>query len=270
MALSQMSYNQVGFEKSKQELDHNLSEISTEQNSEVIFSSQSNAAEITNKKIEYTISKPNEKSDQTDGINLATGMTTLGNILEILDSTENHLKKQAENLKQNEVTDMKIGEEKLEEQDFLKKLMTSPYILKILKWIKILIWLIMVALVLRGLFLGGSETIIGEMNSKNTQKDKSNPVIVNIAPGSSGKQGPDSNGKTENNDENEAGTELTEFDKFFKMFQYLQKMQPIFADASPPRVQNKKWELLKENHSDLRSVETLKKIKLENFTVPFK
>ena len=128
----------------------------------------------------------------------------------------------------------------------------------------------MVALVLRGLFLGGSETIIGEMNSKNAQKDKSNPVIVNIPPGSSWKQGPDSNGKTENNYENEAGTELTEFDKFFKMFQYLQKMQPIFADASPPRVQNKKWELLNENHSDLRSVETLKKIKLENFTVPFK
>ena len=86
---------------------------------------------------------------------------------------------------------MKI-EEKSEKQDFLKKLMTSPYILKILKWIKILIWLIMVILVLKGLFFGGSETIIGDMNSKNIQKEQSNPVMVNIAPDSPGKQVSDS------------------------------------------------------------------------------
>ena len=63
---------------------------------------------------------------------------------------------------------------------------------------------------------------------------------------------------------------MSEYDKFFNMFQYLQKMQPIFAEAAPPRIQNKNWETLKENESALRSVETLKKLKLENFTVPFK
>ena len=118
MALSQMSCNQVGFEKSKQELENNPSEISTAKNSEVMFSSQANAAEITNKKTLSTTSKTNEKSDQTDGINLATGMSTLGNILEILDRTENQLKNQAENCKQNETTDMKIGDEKSENEDF--------------------------------------------------------------------------------------------------------------------------------------------------------
>ncbi len=194
MALNEISCHQVGFKKSKQDLENNESEISTDKNSEVMFSSQAYAAEITNKNTLSTTSKSNENSDQTDGINLAAGMSTLGNILEILDRTENQLKNQAENCKQNETTDMKIGDEKSENEDFLKKLMTSPYILKILKWVKILIWLIMVVVVLKGLFFGGSETIIGDMNSKNTQHDKSNPVIVNIAPGTSGQQGPDSNG----------------------------------------------------------------------------
>ena len=115
----------------------------------------------------------------------------------------------------------------------------------------------MVVVVLKGLFLGGSETIIGDLNSKNTQKDKSNPVIVNIAPGSSTKQGPDSNGKAENNEGNEAAAELPELEKIFKMLQYLQKMQPFFAEAATPRIQHRNWELLKENHSALRSVETL-------------
>ncbi len=92
MALNEISCNQVGFEKSKQDLENNESEISTAKNSEVMFSSQANAAEITNKKTLSTTSKTKEKSDQTDGINLAAGMSTLGNILEILDRTENQLK----------------------------------------------------------------------------------------------------------------------------------------------------------------------------------
>ena len=53
MALSQLSCNQVRFEKSKQELENNPSEISPAKNSEVMFSSQNNAAEITNKKTLY-------------------------------------------------------------------------------------------------------------------------------------------------------------------------------------------------------------------------
>ena len=269
MAASQISCHQVGFDKSKQLLEQNPSEISNDQNREVMFSSQSNAAEITNKKtLSTTSNKPNENSDQTDGINLASGMSTLGNILEILDRTENHLKNQAENVKQNETTDMTIGEEKSEKQDFLKKLLTSPYILKILKWIKILIWLIMLVLVLRSLFFGGSETIIGDLNSKNTQKNKS--VIVNIASDLSGKQGPDSNAKAENNEEGAAATELPELEKIFKMLQYLQKIQPFFAEAAIPRIKNKNWELLKENHSALRSKEALQIIKIENMTFPFK
>ena len=89
-----MSCNQVGYEKSKQDLEQNPSEISNDQIREVMFSIQSNAAEITNKKTYSTTSnKPYENSDQTDRINLATGMSTLGNILEILDRTENQLKK---------------------------------------------------------------------------------------------------------------------------------------------------------------------------------
>ena len=59
MALSQMSCNQVGFEKSKQELENNPSEISTDKNSEVMFSSQANATEITNKKTLSSNSKTN-------------------------------------------------------------------------------------------------------------------------------------------------------------------------------------------------------------------
>ena len=81
MARSQISCNQVVFEKSKQELENNPSEISTDKNSEVMFSSQANAAEITNKKTFSTTSKTNENSDQTDGINLATAMNALVNIL---------------------------------------------------------------------------------------------------------------------------------------------------------------------------------------------
>ena len=109
----------------------------------------------------------------------------------------------------------------------------------------------MVVLVLKGLFFGGSETIIGEMNSKNIQKEKSNPIIVNIAPDNSGKQGSDSIGKAEYNAGNEASTEMSEYEKIFKMFQYLQKMQPFLAEAAIPRSQNAK-------------------LKLENSTFPFK
>ena len=194
----------------------------------------------------------------------------MGNILEILDRTENQLKNQAENLKQNEATDMKIGDEKLEKQDFLKKLMTSPYFIKILKWIKILIWLIMVVLVLKGLYFGSTDTIINDMNPKNTPKDKSNPVIVNIAPGSSGKQGPESIGKFENNEGSDAETELSDLEKISKMFQYLQKMQPFFAEGAVPPITYNNLELVKENQSALRSGETLKKPKLNNFPSPFK
>ncbi len=94
MAVSQVSCHQIRFENSKQKRGQNPLEITSDQNREVMFSSQSNAAEITNKKTYSTTSnKPYENSDQTDGINLATGMSTLGNILEILDRTENQLKK---------------------------------------------------------------------------------------------------------------------------------------------------------------------------------
>ena len=270
MAANQVSCNQVRFENTKHEGEEYPFEINSDQNREVMLSSQSNTAEITNKETHYTTSKTNENSDQTDGINFATGISTLGNILEILDRTENQLKNQAVNLKQNETADSKLGEEKSEKQDFLKNLMTSPYITKILKWSKILIWLIMVVLVLRGLFLGSTDTIINDMNSKSTQKDKSNPVIVNIAPGSSGKQGSDSIGMSENYEGSEAARDLPDFEKIVKMFQYLQKMQPFFAEASIPTSTNKNLELQKENKFGLRSTESLKKFKLENLTFPFK
>ncbi len=51
------------------------------------------------------------------------------------------------------------------------------------------------------------------MNSKSTQKDKSNPVIVNIAPGSSGNQGSDSIGMSENYEGSEAARVLPDFEK---------------------------------------------------------
>ena len=61
MVASQVSCNQVGFEKSKQDIEQNPSEISNNQTREVMFSSQSNVAETTNKKTHSTTSNNPKK-----------------------------------------------------------------------------------------------------------------------------------------------------------------------------------------------------------------